>query len=175
MGDIEHAAEWPPAPFDDSHYFPCGLPGCFSCRYPQLLRHTATQRSLWYCRYKGQMAVVVLLKFKNKSIFMEHITLITSIHINKHPAEFISDYKMRKQHNLRKLYGREKGLPLYPPLLQHHRPLLLLHPAARLRRAPPTDPVATAARQPHPGALLCWGSEVPGGEPGSRQMGHLLL
>ena len=46
MGDIEHATEWPPVPFDDAHYFPCGFPGCFSDRYPQLLRHMETWTSL---------------------------------------------------------------------------------------------------------------------------------
>jgi len=42
LGEIEHATEWPPVPFDDSHHFARGLPGCFSCGYPQLLRHTGT-------------------------------------------------------------------------------------------------------------------------------------
>lgn len=43
LGDIKHATEWPPVPFDDSNYHPCGLAGCFSCQYLQLLRHRNTE------------------------------------------------------------------------------------------------------------------------------------
>lgn len=31
LGDIQHAAEWPPIPFDDSHNFTCWFPGCLYC------------------------------------------------------------------------------------------------------------------------------------------------
>ena len=104
--------------------------------------------SLRYCSYKGQITVV-------------HGCFALKYYPTIRPAEFYSYYK--RKNNIHSPPTVSKGSqlkfqnsPLSPrPLLQHYHPLRCLRPAARLRRAPPTDPAATAALQPHPGALLC--------------------
>lgn len=127
---------------------------------------TGTQRSIRYCSYKGQKGAVIPLQSKVQALFL----CITAprycpIYNNKQLAEFHSDYKRGNNIHLPPTVSRGKAnlikiqnpnSPLSPPpLLQHHHPLLRLHPAARLKRAPPTGSVATAARQPHPGSPLC--------------------